>query len=76
MPAPWTPWETYHVEGFGPVVRVEIAVPIAAAVLEEAKRRGMSPEAVLNAALAGGLARLAAIGSPDEEPKDLTPTTN
>lgn len=55
MTVPWSPWEERTIEGFGPVVRVEVVASIAFEVRELAVQLGQTPEEVLNLALQFGL---------------------
>ena len=61
MAGPWRPWESYTIEGFGPVVLVEIPAPIIARVVKQADELGLTKEAWLAAALMAGLCADAAI---------------
>lgn len=56
MAGNWSPWKRRDVEGFAPVVQVEILSIFADAVERIARRLGMSPGATLNSLLAAGIA--------------------
>jgi hypothetical protein len=64
----WAPWEERTIEGFGPVVKVEVCAPIAFEVRELAVKLGQTPGDVLNLALQFGLVMVRDQGTPPESP--------
>lgn len=51
----WAPWEERVIEGYGPVVKVEVIASIAFEVRELAVKARKTPEEVLNGTLQFGL---------------------